>query len=476
VSQVDQIAHLEEDTSELERVSLVTAWILSHLMKSSPPGIDLERVRSFLRSALDLIRHGEFDTSKGLIRQAEEGLASLRQWLAVADLAITPLQLRSFLEKNSMAPEQQQSMIRYFLHKLPRAENDRDKLDYLLSLFFSEGSENALNQEELAQQVGEFFTGTIPSELPASAEMMLHELESLIARLDDFTDFDALVQARIVERARALKISLGEEFYHPRALLTTIRFNLAFREHFEELFHAQVERVRQSTRHRIEIAWSLIHSIESSYEAVAQKSAQPIPPEEEERKELAPVPPAQPVAQTLPGRDERPPIDRLIRRGEEPQKEKELTGIIARLARFVHELSQQQLRSDAVIFPLRYGQIELALWEREAFDPTSQESAPESVRLIQYALGIVAWMEEEFALYHRASEDRYFWKPHFDHLSYAVLRSVELLRAMLNLVRVDSPEGETVWFGCLMRSALRMGSSLNCIAAVFEEPAPAASH
>ena len=474
VSQVDRIARLEQETEKTEHVAHVVARILSELMKSSPPPTDLERVRGMLRSARDLQKQGEGESSHDLLRQAEEGLESVRQWLGVADLAISPYTVRNFFERTPDTAPLQRSLIQYFIRKPVRAENDRDKLDYLLSAYFS-GPEGQLAQprfstrEELERLVEEFFQGLSPPELPAPAEIMVHELQSLTARIEDFSDFDALVQARVVERARALKISLGENFYHPRVLEAAIRFNLAFRQHFDELFGLQLARVREGTRQRIEMAWALIRTIETSYEAVARTSSRPLGSHWEEE---APRPASDVrVGRPLAGMDERLPLDRLMRRGEEPQKEKELTGIIARLTRFLQELAGQQLKTEAVVFPLRHTHLELALWEREAFDPAATETAPQSVPLIQYALGVTAWLEEELALFRQTSDDRYFWKPHFDYLSYGVTRAVELLRAMLELVREDAPEGEMVWFGCLLRSALRVGLTLNRVTPVFEEPA-----
>jgi len=160
-----------------------------------------------------------------------------------------------------------------------------------------------------------------------------------------------------------------------------------------------------------------------------------------------------------------------VRRGEDPQKEGELRGIITRLARFVEKLPPDQAKAERVAFPLREAQLELASWEREAFVSAMAGTAPESVRAIQYALGIIAWVEEELVRYQKTRGDRYLWKTHFDLLSYAVVRAGELLKSIRGLIREGAPREEAAWFMPLLQTALRLATTLNHVAPVFSEPA-----
>lgn len=465
------IGRLQKEVAQFERVTHLTEGILNELMKSTPPPADLEKVRGFLRSASDLFKHAEHDAAQQLTGQAEEALEQVRQWLAVADLGISPFILRNYLEKNRLNGDLQAALIRYFLTKQPHTENDRDKLDYLLTAYFSApgGDPATLAREKLRAAVGGFFAGMPRQELGAAAEVMVHELESLIVRIDDFTDFDQLVHARMVERARALKINLGEAFYHPGVLPTVVRFNVAFRRHFEKLFHAQLSAVRQAIRQQIEEAWALARAIETACEQlVLPKGARTgvaVADEEERSDQVAP-----PVGRPLEGLDERPPIDRLVRRGEDPQKEHELHGIIARISRFLEKLPGDQMKAEKVVFPLRDAGLQLAAWEREAFVPAASGTAPQSAHAIQYSLGVVAWLEEELARYKQTRDDRYLWKTHFDLLSYAVVRAVGLLKDIRGLIRERAPKSEAAWFGPLLQTALRLVTTLNHVAPVFADP------
>ena len=466
MSSEERIRSLEEEAAQLERVARLSEAMLAELMKSTPPPVNLEQVRHFLRSAKDLLKHGEQDTAQELMQKAEEALHAVRQWLAVGDLGISPFLLRNHLEKNRLNGELQRALILYFLRKQPHAENDRDKLDYLLSAYFL-AAEPA--PEKIATMVAEFFAELPPRELQPAAQMMLHELQSLAARIQDFTDFDQLVHARIVERARALKINLGEGFYDPDALPTIIRFNLAFRRHFEKLLHKQLADVRQGIRQQIEEAWKATRAIEAACEKLALPEGARAGAAVAEDEEEGPAEPR--MGRPLETLEERLPIDRLVRRGEDPQKEGELRGIITRLARFVEKLPPDQAKAERVAFPLREAQLELASWEREAFVSAMAGTAPESVRAIQYALGIIAWVEEELVRYQKTRGDRYLWKTHFDLLSYAVVRAGELLKSIRGLIREGAPRKEVAWFLPLLQTALRLATTLNHVAPVFAEPA-----
>ncbi len=462
----DQIRRLEEETAMLDAVVRLTGAVLAELVRTRPPQPRLDQVLALLRSARELAARGDTGSAEKLAEQVSDALIHARQMLAVSDLGVSPFALRSHVERTPLPRPEQRALIRYFLTKEAHAENDRDKLDYLLTNFFRDEAA-AARPEALEQTCAELCEGMNPSPLRQSDEVMRHELESLIARVDDFTDFDQLVQARMVERVRALKTNLGEAFFHPRTLPTLIRFNLAFRLRFDRLFDQQVGVARRETRARLEEAWELVRQIESAYESLAF-------PEGGERVGAPIVPEAggtAPRVGRLDSPDERPALDRLTRPAEAHlrEKESELRGIVGRLARYVEKLPREQMTAEKIVFPLRHAQLELVRWEREAFVPSSVAAAPESARCVQTALGIVAWIEEELAQYDQCRDQRYLWKPHFDALSHAVARSVELLSSVRGLMRPDAPEEEAAWFGPLLHTSVRLGIALNHANPVFED-------
>lgn len=469
----DLIRRMEEQVAGLEPLTALAVSILAGLTKS--PGVapgQLEETRGLVRSICDLLKHGDFKSAEPLVEKAEKNLAAVQQWLVVADLGISPFVLRNTLERDPLPPDALLRLLHYFFAKHPHAENDRDKVDYLITAYFSGAAAGERLWErpaELRRKLEELFGERARRDVGTQEEVTVHELESLIARIEDFTDFDQLVQARMVERVRALKTNLGDTFYHAHVLASVIRFNVLFRHHFEKLFHQQLAAVRKETRDRIAEAWNLVRAIEDVYERLA------VPETERSGTVIIAAIPREPEAERV-GRplvvlDERPPLDRLIRRGDASPKESELRGILARMAHFVERLPAEQATSDKVFFPLRNAKMELSGWERRSFATPPSGQLTESARTIQYALGVVAWVDEELSQHEQTRSDRYLWKTHFDSLSYAVVRTVELLKAVREIMREGTAEPEAEWFGPLLHTAQRLTRTLNRLSPVFEEPA-----
>jgi hypothetical protein len=274
----------------------------------------------------------------------------------------------------------------------------------------------------------------------------------------------------MVERVRALKTNLAEEFYHPRVLTIVVRFNLIFRRHFEILFHQQLRRVRQETQEEFEAAWRILREMEEAFTSLGKKAGDSAAHAVPATQEAAGVGPAR-LGRPQEVADERPPLDRLVRRGQGRQSESELRGIVGRLSRYVAKLPPEVAESGRVSFRLRQGELLLEDWEREAFDAAAQAAAPVSTRAIQSCLGVVAWIEEELARYQETRDDRYLWKAHLDLLSYAVARAVEVLTEIRPLFRADVAKGEAAWRESLLAETQRLGAVLRRVQPVFEEPA-----
>lgn len=468
MSLAEAIRQFTDQVNLLERVARLNQPILEKLMRQSPPPTDLAQVRNFLRSAADLMRQGDDTSASQLLEQARSSLRSVRQWLAVGDLAITPYVLRKHLDRDALTHDALLALIRYFLEKDPHAHNDRDKLDYLLTLYFATEVDGQTvcrfhSQPELLDELSRLVPGPHP-ELTTPTEIMLHELESLSAGMEEFASLDKLMDARLVERARTLKVNLGDNFFHPAVLSHVIQFNIHFRRQFEKLFEAELRLVSSATRARIAEAWDMVRAIEETYEDMALPGQEPVQPEPEPAHAIGGD-----AADRLELSHERVPLDRLHTSGEEAQKEHELRGIMGRMTRFVEKLSPQEACAEKVLFPLRNTTLELVRWEREVFR-TKGRDAPHSIRTVQLTLGLVAWLKEELALYQQMRGDRYLWKPHFDFLAYGVRRTLEVLKSARELLRDDAPDKEVVWFRPMLQSVLRLANTLNRVAPVFADP------
>jgi len=459
----ETLRQLETRCDDLSRIIPLTEKILSRLMCTSPPPTAPQTLANLLRCYQQLEQRGEGEVAEQVRQQVEAGIRSLLDWLAVADLGISPYLLRTHLEQNPLEAETQKALLRYLLSKSPHAESDRDKLDYLLSSYFSQvkGTELAArfeNPDEQQRELLRLYPKPVTSALDPAAETMLHDLESLTARVGDFEEFEQLVGARMVERARALKSNLGDDFYHPRTLAVILRFNLTFRRHFEQLFRRQIEQSKAQTAALIAASRQIYAAIESAF------STLPVPSEPPSAAATAPsvAAPEERVGRPPTALHERLPIDSLVHRPQDPQKETELRGIIRRIARHF-----QAVAPGWAVLPSRNTSVVLYDWEREAFSAGIDEKAPLGARTVQVSVGLIVWMEEEYVLYQQNRGDRYQWKPHMDMLNYAVERAHEELQTIHGLLELGGPEEEAVWFPALVNTAKRLLTVMEKIAPVF---------
>ena len=464
----DELAQLKESFDRIEPVIPITTTILSEaLEKPIEPPADIDRARKFLGSALGLVALEDDTTARQIMEEAFDSYNQVSQWLTITDFGITPLHLRMYLEKHPMEDRDLRALIKYYLAKSPRAHNDRDKLDYLLLEYFMDKVKlTDVPNLEVLLEIEEQFEPLMPSiELPepsSKIELRLSELYGLRAHLAEFTDLDKLIQSRLVERARALKLQLGEAYFHPSILPRVVHFNLDFRRRFDRLFKSQVKAVQKASLSRIEEAWEIIRSIEEAYERLEFP---------ELYRKGAGMPASSSTMDLIVGRklllqNERIPLERLQRGEAALRKDADLQGIIGRIAKYVGENAAPDDKSGTVI-NFRMAHLDISAEEREAFGPTDG-NAPKAAEAVQLGLGLIAWMAEEGALYQDEIDDRYNRKPHFDMVSHAVAQSIEFLHNVRASIKEDAEEGEAAWFGPLVKISLRLGESMNHALHVFE--------
>ena len=463
----DELAELKASFDRIEPVIPITTTILSEALERPVEApADIERARKFLSSALGLVALEDDTTARQIMEEALNAHNQVSQWLTITDFGITPLHLRTYLVKNPMSDRDLKALIMYYLAKAPRAHNDRDKLDYLLLEYFMDKIEltDEASPAVLLEIEDQFEPLIPPVDMPEPSkviELKLSELYSLRSHLTEFTDLDKLIQSRLVERARALKLQLGESYFHPSVLPRVIHFNLDFRRRFDNLFENQINAVQKASLSRIDEAWEIIRAIEEAYECLEFP---------ELHRKGAGVPASRNTMDLIVGRElavqnERIPLERLQRGEAELRKDADLQGIIGRIAKYVVENPAPD--ASDVVMNLRMAGLKLSAEERDAFGP-SEGDAPKAAEAIQLGLGLIAWMDEERASYQDKVEDRYNRKPHFDMLSHAVAQTIEFLHNVRAMIKAEAEESEAAWFGPLVKISLRLGEALNHALTVFE--------
>ena len=225
----------------------------------------LATVNGFYQKLLHDYLEGEIPVPIGLDtesltlpdRDLNQTVTTMRRWLGLLDMAITPAMLRRGLTPDT-DPEIAEVLLRYFAHKKKATPADRDKADLIATFLYR--YPRVPGQWQARGSDGDAVLPTPPFEIalieiladsevqPLSEEeiQLLSELEGLGEEADQVRDFDALVDSGIVHRARKLKQALGPAFYHPGVLATIAPYNAAFGKKFDLLFRAAATQVRNS--------------------------------------------------------------------------------------------------------------------------------------------------------------------------------------------------------------------------------------
>ena len=182
-------------------------------------------------------------------------LATMRRWLRLLDMAITPAMLRRAFTSET-DPEIAEAMLRYFVRKKDISDVHRDKTDLVSTFLYRHprvpgqwerrgyGLDGSLPLSPFEIALIEILADTDVPELPEEHVHILRRFDPLQEEARNFHDLNALLDSDIIGRVRELKQSLDVSFYHPGVLATIAPYNAVFGKKFDELFHAAAAEIK----------------------------------------------------------------------------------------------------------------------------------------------------------------------------------------------------------------------------------------
>ncbi len=433
---------------------------------------------------------------EGRIRHSIE---VLRRWLALLDLAITPPMVRDGL-KGSTTPDTAEALLRYYISKTSRQDNDRDKADFVVTFLYrmtaasmagsgedmAAGFERAIRRTVLDADVGE---------MPPEHVQLISEFEFIKQEVEDFRHFDDLMDAGIVQRVREIKQSLRESFYHPKALATIAAYNVFFGNRFDELFHAAAQQIRNFAAQYQSQGGSVLSRIDGE---VTVKNLQEVGEEQQALKieysraqehfrkvsrlkkavdkrsgrgpaaaAAAPLgPPPAPVFHPVRDRAHVGDTWRALQPAANDIEESRINSA----ADSIRNFSRTAPKGTAIV-PMPHGNVVLSPAESEAFRAEYRgeksfraEYATCLVRLV----AIQARMAAELRDYHAKRNSSYLWKPHADALAYLLSAANREIENAGRLTGLAQDRGLADKVGALQISADKLRTQSHQIAATLQ--------
>jgi hypothetical protein len=166
----------------------------------------------------------------------EETVHQAQQWLHDMDERIQVHQLRQFLQTSTLVDRDGLvALLKHFLTKPTRTDSSRDKIDFLLVQYFSQGAPTELddNWADLAcvAQGLECVLGQVELKAP----VWLNGLDRVLEAARRCHSLDELLHGGVLEQGRKAKAQAGELFYLPIALVAFTRFGYLMRRVFFRL-------------------------------------------------------------------------------------------------------------------------------------------------------------------------------------------------------------------------------------------------
>lgn len=184
------------------------------------------------------------DLESPINRAQPEVLAKIARWFDEVDSKSEVWQLRQTLQTASwVSDDQLRSLIRRFLAKPNKNDKVRDKVDYLLVQYYSHlAPEDTHNQHVTFAHVAELLEDIVgeADAQPAVAQ----KLDAVLEDLNACAGLKDLLDKKVIDRARAIKQQLGDEYFQPASLIATARFNFKVRLGFFRLMQADLHFIR----------------------------------------------------------------------------------------------------------------------------------------------------------------------------------------------------------------------------------------
>jgi len=165
-----------------------------------------------------------------------ETVEHAQQWLRQMDDRIQVHQLRQFLQTSSLVDrEGLVLMLRHFLGQAAHTDSARDKIDFLLVQYFSQGAPTELDDN--GADIAYVAEGLEPvlGKVELKAPVWLNTLDRVLDAARRCRSLDELLHGGVLEQGRKAKAQAGDLFYLPVALVAFTRFGYLMRRAFFRL-------------------------------------------------------------------------------------------------------------------------------------------------------------------------------------------------------------------------------------------------
>ena len=189
------------------------------------------------------------DLEAGTETPPRESVEQARQWLREMDDRIQVHQLRQFLQTSSLATQPLlETLLLHHLEKEEKSPSDRDKIDFLLVQYFSQGAPSRLDDGAVTVEYVAKLLQPVLGTLDAAQPVWLKPVDGVLQAARKARTLNELLHGGILEQGRKLKVQAGENYFQPIAMAAFTRLSFLLRRIFFRLMHDDLNAIFDGLR------------------------------------------------------------------------------------------------------------------------------------------------------------------------------------------------------------------------------------
>jgi hypothetical protein len=189
------------------------------------------------------------DLEAGADNPPPESVEQAREWLLEMDERIQVHQLRQFLQTTNLTSEEAlQTLLEHHLYRESRLDSDRDKIDFLLVQYFSHCAPSRLEDADVDLAYVAQMLDPVLGSVDLVPPSWLQPLDDFIQTADACHSLNQLLTSGTLEKGRKLKLSVGDDYFQPIAMIAFTRLSFLMRRVFFRLMHQDLNTILEGLR------------------------------------------------------------------------------------------------------------------------------------------------------------------------------------------------------------------------------------
>ena len=215
---------------------------------------DFQAVYGLLKEVSENLGSASADRVRSELEMAERRLQELNRLLLQEDTKVSPSLLRLFFQRvRNYNDSIVLQLVKFFVYARPLldwTQDHNDKVDFLITKVAEESQGPngpwVLRSRGQMKEIADSLFGLVGGDESADPQDVARRREEIERHRVEMTSsetFDELIEKGLIRAYREHKAKLGLLFFHPDILMPVVETNLALRNHIQQLYRREEQRI-----------------------------------------------------------------------------------------------------------------------------------------------------------------------------------------------------------------------------------------